>query len=143
MLVAVEHLRLLHFGLLCAWSGVLLVEFVIESLGDDDDALASAARAHFWIDVLIEIPLVLAVLTTGAMLLAQDWPPSHVLVVKVVSALVAIGLNLYCCGVVIVRYRRRGDPAAVRGLRRRVRLSALGIPFGALAAYLGFAYFLR
>ncbi len=134
-----DGLRLAHFGVLCAWAGVLGVEFVIESLGRE--ALSHATRAHFWIDVLVEIPLVVAVLVTGGFLLARSWPPSHILIVKVVSALIAIALNLYCCVMVIVRYRARSDEPAARRYSRHVRLSALGVPFGAAAAYIGLIYF--
>lgn len=133
--------RLAHFGFLCAWGGVLLVEFVLESLGDDAASQAQAARAHFWIDVLVEVPIVAAVLISGGVLLARVWPPTQLHMVKIASALVAIALNLYCSVFVIVRYRARADTAAVGRYRRHVRLSAFGVPFGAVAAYIGLAYF--
>jgi hypothetical protein len=134
--------RLAHFGFLCAWGGVLLVEFVLEGLGDDDASQAQAARVHFWIDVLVEIPILAAVLVTGGVLLSRVWPPSHLHLIKIASALLAIGLNLYCAVMVVIRYRARADVKAVQRYRRRVRLSALGVPFGAVALYLGFTYFL-
>ena len=133
--------RLAHFGFLCAWGGVLLVEFVLESLGRDDQSQAQAARAHFWIDVLVEMPIVLAVLVTGGVLLARVWPPTQLHLIKIVSASIAIALNLYCSVIVIVRYRARGDAAALQRYGRHVRLSAYGVPFGAVAAYIGLAYF--
>jgi len=138
-----DALRLAHFGVLCAWSGVLLVEFLVESLGHDDAALDMAARIHYWIDILIEIPLVLAVLVTGTLLSAHVWPFTRLHWIKIAAGLVAITLNLTCCGLVVARYRARGNACAVRKLHRGVRLSVIGVPFGAVAAYVGLAYFSR
>jgi hypothetical protein len=137
----VDALRLLHFGLVCAWGGVLLVEFIVESLGADDSSLAAAARLHFWIDALAEMPIVIGVLITGAWLTWRAWPPTDLLLIKIASALIAVMINLYCCAVVIARYRCRANAGAVRRYRRHVRASALGVPFGAAAAYIGLAYF--
>lgn len=134
-------LHLTHLGLICAWGGVLLTELIIESLGEDDVSQAHAARLHFWIDLLAEVPIILAVLVTGGLLLSEIWPPTGLHLVKVACALVAIGMNLYCSAIVVVRYRQRDDIASVRRWGRHVRLSVLGVPFGAVAAYLGLVYF--
>jgi hypothetical protein len=129
-----------HLVVLSAWAGVVLVEAVIEQLGEARDMEAAAIRAHFWIDVLVELPLIAAVLTTGAVLLMRGWPPPPAHLVKLGCAFAAVAINLYCALVVIVRYRTRGDLETARRHSRRVRLSALGVPFGVLAAYLGFSY---
>lgn len=134
-------LRLLHFALLCVWGGVLCVEVLLELLGHDEDeaSLRAAARAHYWIDVVIEVPLVLAVLTTGALLAIPAWPWSTTLAIKIGAALTAITLNLTCVVLVILRYRDRTNARRLRALHRRIRLTILGVPFGALALYLGLA----
>jgi hypothetical protein len=137
----VDPMHLAHLACLCGWGAVLLIELVVESIGDDHAAWARAATLHFWIDVFAEIPLVIGILVTGGVLLLRSWPPSGLLSIKIVSAAVAIAANLYCCVVVVLRYRLRHDPAAVRRFRRRVQLSVLGVPFGAVAAYIGLAYF--
>lgn len=129
-----------HLIALSAWAGVLLVEVVIERLGERRELAALAVQAHFWIDVLVELPLVAAVLLTGAVLLARGWPPAGPQLVKLAAAATAIAINLYCAVVVIVRHRARGDADAVRRYGRHVRLSVLGVPFGVVAAYLGFAH---
>lgn len=129
-----------HLIVLSAWAGVLLVEVVIERLGERHDMTALAVQAHFWIDVLVELPLVAGVLLTGTVLLARGWPPSGSHVVKLVAAAGAIAINLYCAVIVIVRHRVRDDADAVRRYGRHVRLSVLGVPFGVLAAYLGFVH---
>ncbi|MBI5515310.1 MAG: hypothetical protein HY909_16145 [Deltaproteobacteria bacterium] len=136
-----DPLHLAHLVFLGLWGGILLCEFILECLGDDDHALRFTARAHFWIDVLAELPVLLGVLGTGAALLGRAWPPSAVLQLKVAAGLVAIGSNLYCAVLVALRYRRRGDPQALRAWRPRVRMTALGVPFGAVAAWLGLRYF--
>ena len=131
-----DPMHLAHLAFLCGWGAVLVVELIVESV-----ARARAATLHFWIDVLAEIPLVIGILVTGGVLLARSWPPGGLLLIKIVSAGVAIAFNLYCCVVVVLRYRLRRDEAAVRRFRRRVQLSVLGVPFGAIAAYIGLVYF--
>src|SRR5689334_18305934 len=97
--------RLLHLGFLFAWAGAVAVELVIEITGADEEASrAQAARLHFWIDVLVEVPLIAAVLVTGGVLLARVWPPLPLHLVKIGAALAAIVLNLYCFVAVVLRY---------------------------------------
>lgn len=132
-------LRLLHFGVLCAWAGVVAVEGVIE-LTDRQDA-PTATRLHYLIDVLLEGPLLLIVLVTGAALLIQGQAWSFLLAVKIGCGLVAVAANLACVGFVVVRYRRRDDEGARRYWSRYVRLSIVALPFALVAAYLGLRYF--
>jgi hypothetical protein len=63
------------------------------------------------------------------------------LLVKLGTALTAVGLNLYCAVFVILRYRYRHDPVRHRRYDGHVLASALGFPFGIVAAYIGLTYF--
>lgn len=133
-----DWLRLVHLILLCGWAGVVLAETVIEVVLAGE----AAAATHYWIDVLIELPLIAGVLASGAGLAVRVWPLSTLHLIKIGTALFALSLNLYCAAMVIKRYRRRNDQAALGRLQRRVRLSILGLPFGAVSAYIGLRYFL-
>ena len=133
-------LRLLHLGMLFAWAGVVLVEGVIE-LSDLDDG-AVATRLHYRIDLLIEGPLLLAVLVSGALLWAAA-PASPLLYVKIACGLVAVLANLLCLGFVVARYRRRDDRDARLRWGRYVRGSILALPFALAAASLGLSHFHR
>lgn len=137
-----DPLKQCHFGVLCAWGGVVLTEAVFELLADDDTSRSFIARVHSWVDLLVEAPLLLSVLVTGTLLAARTWPPSPLLWTKLLSALAAVGANLACVAIVIARYQRRDDAAGVKLLHGRVRVAAAtGTPFAAVAAYLGLTYF--
>ena len=132
-------LQLAHLILVSLWSGIVLTEAIVETLGHVEEGLA--ARVHFWIDVIVEMPTVLAVLITGAILAARVWPPPPLLVAKLIAGLVAVGVNGYCFVFVILRFRARHHPSLALRYGRHVRGAVLGVPFGAAAAYLGLAYF--
>jgi hypothetical protein len=119
----------------------VLAEAAVELVPMDDAERDHAARVHFWIDVLIELPLIAAVLTTGAVLMSLSWPPSPLLVLKVAAGLVALGLNIFCAVMVVLRYVHPHDAAVVLRYASRVRWSGVGVPFALVAAYIGLAYF--
>jgi hypothetical protein len=123
------------------WAGLVAAEFVMEAVCRDDAMAKHAAVIHFWLDVLLEVPLIFGVVVTGAVLTARVWPLTSLLLVKVSFASVAIVCNLYCVGVVVRRRRLREDRVAVRRLRRLVFVSGAGVPFGLGALYVGLAYF--
>jgi hypothetical protein len=139
----VDPLHLTHLVLVSLWGGLVLGESVLELSARDQAGREHAARIHFWMDVLLELPLLLGALATGAWLTWRAWPPTTLHVIKIVAALVAVTLNLYCIGVVVARYRRRADVSSVERDSKRVRLSGLGIPFALVAAYIGVMYFRR
>ncbi|MDH5492585.1 MAG: hypothetical protein OEY14_11600 [Myxococcales bacterium] len=137
-----DALTTTHLLLICLWGGVVLAEVILERLfGSEEASLPQLARAHYWIDVLVELPLLLGVIASGGWLLIRTWPPSLLLSLKIGLASIGLLSNLVCVVYVIQRHRRRRDPEAVRALTRAVELTGLGIPFALGAAYLGLAYF--
>jgi hypothetical protein len=136
-----EPFHLAHLILLSMWGGVVLAETVIEAAGVDEASLRAAARLHYRIDVFVEVPLLGAVLATGAVLTSRAWPPVPLLAAKIAAGLVVIGINLWCVGVVVARHRRLDDAAALVKLSRHVRLAGLGTPLAVFAAILGLMYF--
>lgn len=127
-----------HLFLLGAWLGLVLAEGVLEFLGRAGDREAAmTARAHVWIDRLFELPILLGVLATGAVLTART-PMTAALALKIVLGLAAIGVNLWCALVVIRRERLSSASPEALAASRRVELAfKLGTPPALAALYMG------
>jgi hypothetical protein len=135
-----DTLHVWHLILVSAWGGLVLAEVVMELACRGEQALGPAAVIHYWLDLLLELPLIAGVVATGAVLTARAWPPSTLHVVKIAAALVAIGWNLYCVVMVVRRRRSLADERAVLHYRSRVFLSLVGVPFGIAALYIGLSF---
>ena len=134
------NLALLHACAVTFWLGIVGAELVIERSRTGSRAHGfAAARNHYWIDLLLEIPAVMAVLATGALLL-RAVPMSPALAVKVVAGLVAVGANAYCVFPVMQRKRAADEERLdeVIRLSRHVDASAIvGGPAAVVALGLG------
>ncbi len=126
-----------HLAVLGAWAVVVVVEGALVRGARTLERKRRVAVIHYWIDLLIEIPLLVAVLVTGAWLTSLVWPPSARMSVKIACGLTAVAVNAYCAGHVILRRRRVTDERALLHHGRRVLLSALGVPPALVAAYIG------
>ena len=131
-------LVLLHLILISIWGGVLLAEFVIETLAQAEHSMRWAARTHYCIDILFELPLVLAILFTGLLLTYQRWPLTLLHWIKIICALIAIFLNLDCCRRVMLRFHTQHNVEQLKQHTQAIKISALGVPFGLIAFFLGF-----
>jgi hypothetical protein len=141
---AMEPWHTAHLLSLGLWGGLVAAEGVVELTPRTDEQLRFAATLHYWMDVLVELPLLAAVIVTGAVLTAAAWPLSPLHWVKVAAGLAAVGANLWCVAHVIARRRRLGELEQVRRHGKRVRMTAaVGIPLGAVALVLGLSYFAR
>jgi hypothetical protein len=132
-----------HLVALSMWGGVVATEAVVEICAYRRRELAGAAsRFHFWIDLLVELPVVVAVLGTGITVafLVDHFTRLHL--VKLGFAGVAVGVNLFCIAVVLRRDRRRhagADAAQLHSASRVVLVCfAAGLLCAAVAAPLGF-----
>ena len=134
-----DELHAAHLVVLGTWALLVLVEGVLELSARAGLGPRRVARAHYWLDLLVEAPLLVSVLATGVLLTIRAWPPSPLLAVKIVCALTAIGLNAYCMVHVVLRHRRADDPEALAHHGRRVLWSGLGIAPALVAAYIGLA----
>lgn len=130
----------LHIVALSFWIGVVGAEFVIErSRSESKQHGFSVANNHFWIDVLLEIPAVLVVLTTGVLML-WNMELTPLLAVKAGLGAFAAVSNLICIVPVTLRRRaaNRGQLADVRRHSKTIDvISLLGIPAAAVALLLG------
>ncbi len=133
-----------HLVALALWGGFVAAEGIVELASRSAEEVRHAAKLHYWMDVLVEVPLLGAVLVTGSVLALRAWPLSSLLGVKIACGLVAVAANLWCVAHVIARHRRADDAELLRRHGQRVRLTAtIGVPFAVVALYVGFAHFAR
>ncbi len=129
--------HLAHFFVLALWAGLVLAEAVIEAALRQEPA--AAAKAHYYIDLFCELPVLVGVVITGAVLTISA-PFTTLLAIKIGCGLFAVGINLWCATVVWRRHRGMGTASArdTEHATRNVFLSIkLGLPAGLVALYLG------
>lgn len=127
----------IHFLIVGMWVGLVGAEIILEWTCRDGAAARTAAEVHFWLDLLIEAPIVVGVCITGGVLLVDAWPPEPLLWVKLVLAAIPVVSCTYSIIVVLQRHRHLEDPAALAAGRRRILLSALAAGPALVALYLG------
>ena len=146
---APDVLAMVHLIMLSLWGGVVATEAVIELLPFRRRELHPAAvRFHYWIDLLVELPLVLAVVATGTVLALSLDELSGLHWIKIVFGSTAVAVNLFCIAVVVRRGRRLdrdGGPEERLWRASRVVLAcfAVGLLAAAGAATLGFRFALE
>jgi hypothetical protein len=126
----------LHLVLVSFWFGLWAAETVLELSARDPGALRTAAVVHKWIDILFEGPVAIAVLVTGALLLARAWPAPPVVLIHAGLGVVPAVVNLVCMKWVLSRAGETDD-ARVRALTWKVKVSGLGIPVAMVAFVVG------
>jgi hypothetical protein len=139
---------MLHLIMLSLWGGVVASEAVIEVFPFRQRELhAATIRFHYWIDLLGELPLVLAVIATGTVLFISTDPVTPLHLLKVGFGGAAVAVNLFCI-VVVVRRGRRLERDADEGRLWRASRTVLmcfaaGLLCAAGAAVLGFRFALE
>jgi NADH:ubiquinone oxidoreductase subunit 5 (subunit L)/multisubunit Na+/H+ antiporter MnhA subunit len=136
---------MIHLMMLSLWGGVVATEAVIEVMPFRRRELHPAAiRLHYWIDLLVELPLVLAVVVTGGLLLYLTDPLTPLHLVKLGFGGAAIAVNFFCIAVVVRRGRRLEGLGDDTGLWKSSRVVlacfAVGLLFATGAAVLGFRF---
>jgi hypothetical protein len=139
----INLVSIIHLVVLCLWGGVVAAESVIELYPYRRRELHDhSIRFHFWIDLLVELPLIIGVLTTGVVLITLAWPLTGTHIIKILCAAVCISANIVCIALVLKRKRQLDDGAADpdlwRSTRRIVLCAVVGLPFAAAAAGMGF-----
>jgi hypothetical protein len=136
-----EPFHLAHLIVLGMWLGVVITEVLFEFAGSDADSLRAAARFHYNVDKFGELPILVGVLATGAILTVRAWPLTTLHLVKIGASLAAVGASLVCVRWVFQR-RQVEDVHALVRLRRRIWiLAAIAALFATPALYLGLVYF--
>ncbi len=138
-----DILPVIHLVVLSLWGGVVATEAVVELYPFRHREMhAATIRLHYWIDLLVEAPLVAAVVVTGTWLLIRQDPVTSLHMVKVAFAGTAVAVNVFCIAVVVRRGRRldRGgdDGQLWRASRVVLACFAIGLACAGAAAALGF-----
>jgi NADH:ubiquinone oxidoreductase subunit 5 (subunit L)/multisubunit Na+/H+ antiporter MnhA subunit len=139
---------MIHLMMLSLWGGVVATEAVIEVMPFRRRELHPAAiRLHYWIDLLVELPLVLAVVVTGGILLYLTDPLTPLHLVKLGLGGATVAVNLFCIVVVVRRGRNLRDVGDDGPLWRSSRVVlacfVVGLLFATGAAILGFHFALE
>lgn len=139
----INLVSIVHLVLLCMWGGVVATEAVLELYPFREKGLHPATvRMHYWIDLLVELPLIVGVVISGTVLVFLAWPLSIWHVLKIVCAGVAVEMNLVCIVMVIRRKQAleagNDEAGQWRTSKRIVLMAAVGISLAAVAAGLGF-----
>jgi hypothetical protein len=138
----VDAWHVAHLTALSVWAGLVAAEGIVELAPRTDDGRRLAAELHYRMDLAVELPVLTAVVLTGAVLAARVWPLSPLHWAKIAAGLVAVGANLWCVVHVVLRRRQAGDNLALLRHGRWVRVTAsVGVPCAALALVIGLTYF--
>lgn len=138
---SINPLTILHLVILSFWGGLVITESVLELYPFRQPRLhGPAIEFHYWIDLLLELMLLIAVLLSGILLIfSVELTGVHYL--KIVCGLFAVSMNLICVALVIKRYHRKRQGAPDEELwkysRKIIATAALGIPVAMVAAALG------
>lgn len=141
-------LAVVHLVVLALWGGVVATEAVIELLPFRRSELHGATiRFHYWIDLLVELPLVTAVVISGVVLLTMVDPLTPLHILKIGMGGAAVAVNLFCIVVVVRRGRRMqreaDDGPLWRASRTVLACFAVGLLFASGAALVGFRFALE
>lgn len=129
-----------HLMLACFWLGLLAAETVLELCGREAASLRVVARAHRWIDMFFEIPVALAVLASGLVLLCRLWPAPSLMLIHAAVGTIPVAVNLVCTAWIHARASESADDSRVAELTRRVKLTGLAIPLVVLALVIGISF---
>jgi hypothetical protein len=136
-----EPFHVAHLVALGMWLGVAITEVLFEFAGSDADFLRAAARFHYNVDKFGELPILFAVLITGAIPAVRAWPLTPLHFIKIAASLIAVGCTLICTLWVFQRWQIE-DLNVLLGFRRRIwSLAAVAAVFATPALYLGLVYF--
>jgi hypothetical protein len=136
-------LAMIHLMVLSLWGGVVATESVIELFPFRRPAIHPATiRLHYWIDLVVEGPLVVAVVTSGVGLLLLTSPITPLHLVKVGCAAGAVVVNVVCIALVVRRgqlLHRNVDASRLWWYSRRILVCfGVGLACAGVAAAAGF-----
>ena len=139
----ITYVSLIHLCSVGAWLGVVTTEVLLEVYPHKDRSLyRSTIHFHYWIDLLIELPLVLLLLGSGIVLVFLSASLDLLHVLKITSGLVPV---LACLAGIYVVLRRSAALKAGKseddlwdGSRHIVIAVLVGAPFFTVSLGLGF-----
>jgi hypothetical protein len=104
-------LAYLHVIFAAVWLGCILTEALFERAlaAPDHSTHLTLAELHVRVDKLVEVPAILMVLGTGAIMALRHWPASAWFHTMLWAGAAAIALNFFCVWLV---FQRRSAAAA-------------------------------
>ncbi len=134
---------IIHICAIAFWFGVVGAETVIErSRTETKEHGFSVARNHYYIDMFLEIPAALVVMTTGLILLSTAHLESPLFMVKIAAGMFAVCINLFCV-IPVTKRKKAADQKELSGViansRTIDKVSAYGIPAAVIALAIGIA----
>ncbi|HZU99638.1 MAG TPA: hypothetical protein VFF73_23205 [Planctomycetota bacterium] len=141
-------LRALHLVAIIAWFGSALVDTIVEiaiARAASDEKRRVLMELHRTVDLVLEGPGGVLALISGALLLRSsgwlaDAPWPEWLRWKVGCALAAVAINVISVGCVTGRVRALRAGLPTEGWTRAVFATGLGVPFAAVAFWLGLSH---
>lgn len=133
----------LHLFAVAFWFGLLAMETVMELYirkPERSEARKAVAKIHALSDQLFELPAITVTLVTGVMLLAQSWPPTPLLLLKVLLGGSAILVNYWCYSFVRQRARDTASDAQRIHWTRCIAWTGWAMIPGMLAFVIGLFY---
>jgi len=139
----INYVSMLHLFSVAAWLGVVMTELVIEVYPYKNRGLyLSTIHFHYWIDLFVELPLVLLLLGSGIVLIFLNTNLDLLHILKIISGLIPV---LACfVGIYVVINRSRALKAGKKeedlwgGSRNIVIAVLIASPFFAISLGLGF-----
>ncbi len=131
-----------HLIILGLWGGIVTTEVVLEMYHrKHPEAHMSVIKLHFWIDLLVELPLIICMAASGIFLLTLIETITWLHIVKISLGSAAIISNLYCVYAVVKRARvldlNIEDSILFRLSNVVFACGATGIPIGVIVFGMG------
>ena len=138
----INYVSMIHLFSVAAWLGVVMTELVIEVYPYKNRGLyLSTIHFHYWIDLLVELPLVLLLLGSGIVLIFLNASLDLLHILKIVTGLIPV---VACfSGIYIVIRRAKALKAGKKeedlwgGSRNIVIVVLIASPFFGLSFGLG------
>ncbi len=136
-----DILPMVHFAFLAAWVGIVATEGVIELAPRFKRELHRPAMVfHYWIDLLVELPVILGIVSTGIALCFFIEKITALHIIKIALAGGAVACNLFCIFIVVKRQRipaSATEEGAWRESRKILLSFAVGCPMAVGALLIG------
>lgn len=113
---AIKIVPLLHFFFIAAFLGLYFVEVVFELYSyfnkSDSELFRSVIRIHYWVDILVEIPLAGGIIVAGIIMAVLMGSLTTLHLIKIGAAFCWVFFGCICIWNVIQRYRllQTGSP---------------------------------
>jgi hypothetical protein len=130
-----------HLILVFLWLGLVLAEVTIEAFALSRQFGEAVATFHYWIDTFFEIPLLMAIATTGIILASRLDTIDTLHAVKITAGLLTVLATPEACRIVRRRKEVFGDREQFKQCQREIQRTAyVAVPAGLVALVIGLTF---